>query len=191
MSSEADLKGEQSPASGDQVPDRHERPLAAVIGRIAAAVQRELSAGDVAALRRLTPEDPGVPAFWKVAAAHLEGALPAGGEARDEAERRWATVLSGMALTSGLHARGRRAGAALADAGYSELRFERLLRAKGDALLHEVRTAARFVASKAAALDWTELATLVLGAGGDSDDGIRRSLARSYYAQLSRNEDRR
>ncbi|ACL64134.1 CRISPR-associated protein, Cse2 family [Anaeromyxobacter dehalogenans 2CP-1] len=161
-----------------------ERSLSSRVNALARAIASG-SPGDVAALRRLTPDDPASPAFWRLAAAHLDGALPAGGgEAREEAERSWAAVMSGMALTAGLHVPRRRAGAALAQAGYSELRFERLLRASGPQLFREVRAAAAFLASKAVEFDWTDLAALVLGDGGPSAERTRRALARSFYQQL-------
>jgi CRISPR system Cascade subunit CasB len=159
-----------------------ERTLSIRVNALARAIASG-SPGDVAALRRLTPEDPAAPAFWRLAAAYLDGALPAGGEAREDAERSWAAVLCGMALTAGLHVPRRRAGAALAQAGYSDLRFERLLRASGPQLFREVRAAAAFLASKAVELDWTDLAALVLSDGGPSAERTRRALARSFYQQ--------
>lgn len=177
------------PAPAEPEPALEEDTLAARVRRIGAAIAHELSPGDVAALRRLGPGDVAVPAFWKLAASCLVEALPQGGEARDLAERRWAAIASGMAVTAGLHRAGRRAGAALAEAGYSELRLERLLRAQGDQLLVEVRGAARFLAAKAVELDWAELAALVLADPDEpSGDAVRRGLARAYFWQLHRNE---
>lgn len=161
-----------------------ERTLSSRVNALARAIAAA-SPGDVAALRRLAPEDPASPAFWRLAAAYLDDALPSGGEAREEAERSWAAVMCGMALTAGLHALRCRAGAALAEAGFSELRFERLLRASGPQLFREVRAAAAFLASKAAEFDWTDLAALVLSDGGPSAERTRRSLARSFYQQRS------
>lgn len=161
--------------------------LSSLVGRLAHAIDRELSPGDVAALRRFDADDPGGPAFWKLAATVLPDAVGEGPGA-EELERRWAAIACGMALTSGQHAPGRAAGEALADAGFAELRFVRLLRAHGDPLLHALRTTARFLASKAIPLDWRDLAALVLSDGRSDEERVRRRIARSYYGQLSRNE---
>jgi len=156
--------------------------LASLIGKVATAIDRSLSPGDVAALRRLDPRDPADPAFWKVCAGWLGAALPPeGGPSRDEAERRWATILAAMAITAGQHDPRRHAGAALAEAGLSDLRFVRLLRARGDGLSDVLRTAAQFLASKAASFDWRDLALLVLSDGRADEEDVRRHLARSFY----------
>ena len=109
--------------------------LRSVLNQIAYAIGNVLSAGDVASLRRLQPKDPSAPAFWRVAALYLTpaGMLPRGGEPLDAAERRWASILNAMARLTGLHRPGRRLGHALAASGFSELRFVRLLRARGRA----------------------------------------------------------
>ena len=153
--------------------------LSSIIGSL--AVRRGLSPGDVAALRRLEPGGPAHPAFWKVCAGWLDGSLPPEGPARTEAERRWAAIVAGMAITVGLHDPRRHAGAALAEAGYSELRFVRLLRARGEGLAAAVRSASRFLASKAVSFDWRDLAQLVLSEARADEEEARRHLARSYY----------
>ncbi len=184
MTAETDgaQRGAEAPRVAGKQPD-----LRSLVNRLAHALARELPPGDLAALRRSSPEAPSA-AFWKVAASLLGEALPEGGAARDEAERSWAAILAGMALTEGLHRPGRRAGAALAEAGYSELRFERLLRARGSQLLAALRGAAQYLASKAVPLDWSDLAGLVLSEGGPSEEQTRRGLARSYYGRPSRND---
>jgi CRISPR system Cascade subunit CasB len=157
------------------------KTLASVLSKLTVAIGRGLSPGDVAALRRLDPRDPAHPAFWKVCAGWLEDSLPPEGPARAESERRWAAILAGMAMTSGLHDPRRHAGVALAEAGYSELRFVRLLRSRGDGLADELRAAARFLGSKAVPFDWRDLALLVLSEGREDEEDTRRHLARNYY----------
>jgi len=164
------------------------RTLRQVVTRIAGAMERELPAGDLAALRRLAPGEPGGAAFWKVLTYFVGEQLPTSGEARDQAERRWAAVLCGMATTAGMNRPGRAAGESLAAAGLSEHRFDRLLRASGDRLHDEVRTAARMLASKAESLDWTDLARVILTDGSDGAESARRQLARSFYRVLHRLE---
>lgn len=162
--------------------------LATLVHRLSQVVDHELPPGDVSQLRRLRAEDPGAHAYWKVVAMHLDpaGELPVSGEARDEAERQWAAILSGMATTRGLHRRGSAAGHALAQAGYSELRFTKLLRARDGALLDNLRSAAQFIASKGQPIDWLHLVRLVRIQDGAAAESVRRSLARDYYAALSR-----
>lgn len=159
--------------------------LGAIVGRIAGAIERgELSPGDVASLRRLEPHDPSASAFWRVCALFLEpaAALPANDPLRADAEKRWAGILNALAILQGCHRPGTPLGSALAEAGYSELRFSRLLRARDDVLLDEIRSGARFLASKAQPADLTDLARLVLSDGRADEETVRRRIARSYYS---------
>jgi CRISPR type I-E-associated protein CasB/Cse2 len=157
--------------------------LPQTIGRLAHAIDRRLDPGDIAALRRLHSRDPSCPAFWKLLSAYV---VPGGTEAppgplRDDYERRWAAILSGMAHMQGLHDPGRRAGRALAQV-LSEARFLRLLRASGDLLLDMFRTVAQHLASKAQSIDFTGLARLVLSDDRSDQESVRRALARDYFA---------
>lgn len=151
--------------------------------RILAAVDRHLGPGDLAELRRLRPEDPGSPAFWRLVATYLDGNLPKGEAARFVAERQWATILRTFAELKGLHAPAVSLGRALAEADFSELRFSRLLRAK-DALLDDaVRGASRILASKGQKACLTDFAALVLIQDGEPAEVVRRRLARTYYSK--------
>lgn len=158
--------------------------LGGIVNRIAGAMERETTPGDVAALRRIDPHDPSCPAFWRMVVNHLvpAGAIPVDGHGRDEIERRWASILGGMALMQGLHRPGRRLGKALAAADFSELRFVRLLRAQDGQLLREVRTLARYLASKAEPVDWADLARLVITRNRRTAESVRRGIARDYYS---------
>ena len=158
--------------------------LRSTVGSIAVAIDKSLSPGDVAELRRLRAEDPSCPAFWRIAASQLEpnGFLYRTGPTRDDQERRWAAILAGMARTAGMHRSGRGLGYALASAGYSELRFSRLLRAHGDQLLDQVRALAGFLASKAIEADWTDVAALVLSDDLEHAEAVRRRIARQFYS---------
>lgn len=161
--------------------------LRAIVGRIVQALEKQLAPGDIAALRRLEPSDPAAPAFFKVAASVLDGILPDGEDARLDAERRWAAVLCSMSVTNGLHLFGRPLGSALADAGFTELRLTRLLRARGDQVFTALRAAAQFLASKAQPFDPADLARLVLSEGRPDEEKVRRAIARSYFATISKN----
>jgi len=158
--------------------------LSRAIGKIAFALSNTLSAGDVATLRRLDATGALSPAFFRIVAEVLEpaGLLPQGdGLSRDEAEQKWTVIVSAMAKLEGLHQPGRRLGGAIAEAGMSELRFERLLRAHDEALHDLIRQTAHYLASKASPCDQRELAELVLSDGHKSSESIRRNVARNFY----------
>ena len=186
--SEPDVIGTEATAGEPpETTDPPERARLRAIARIAHALdpsnkQGELSLGDAAALRRLDPAQGLSPAFFRVVADILE---PAGqledGRLRDEIERRWAAIVRVMAILGGLHARRMRLGAALADSGYSDLRFERLLRAHGEGLWDEARRAAHYLASKAQPSDHADFAHLILSNGLDHGESVRRRLARDFY----------
>ena len=179
---------QREPLSEDRAEaQRKVSPLASLVGRLAHDLRAVAPPGDVAALRRMRPEEVGCPAFWRIVATHLEpaGVLPGEAQARARAERRWAALLAGMAETKGLHAPGRRTGQALAKV-LSEPRFLRLVRAQGDALLDALRLAAHQLAARAEPADWAGLARLVLSDGASNEESVRRTLARDYYGQLAR-----
>ncbi|NLI77824.1 MAG: type I-E CRISPR-associated protein Cse2/CasB [Candidatus Riflebacteria bacterium] len=171
-----------SPAPG-QGPNEG-RTLADTVNLIAHALVTYVGAGEVAALRRLTPDRPGVPAFYRVAARFLEpaGSLAGEGPARDLQEKRWACILNGLALLGGFHRPGQALGEALAEAGFSELRLVRLLGAQGPCLWDAVRGVARYLAAKGRPADWSEAAALVLGEEAAWGDAVRRRIARRYYS---------
>ncbi len=162
--------------------------LDSIVRKIARDIDRFLSTGDVAELRRLRPEDPSSPAFWKMIAYRVEpgGVLASDGPKRDLQERRWAVLLAGMAEMKGLHATGRRLGSAVASAGVAESRFVRLLRAHDDGLLDAVRLIAHHLASAGEPVDWADLARLVMSDGDTNEEAVRRGIARDYYGTLSR-----
>lgn len=149
--------------------------------RIAHLIDRELGPGDVAALRRLTTEDPGCPAFWRLSATVLApgGLLPESEGLREWTEARWAVVAQAAASMRGLRSEAG-LGRALAEAGYSEMRFTRLLRADDAPLFDEVRTAARYLASKGTSVDPADFADLLLRPG-HAAERVRRRIARAYY----------
>jgi CRISPR system Cascade subunit CasB len=159
--------------------------LRRVLRQIAALIDHESSTGDLAELRRLSPRDLSAPVFWKLAATHLipNGLLGAQPSRSEQQEHAWAVILSCMAQMKGLHRASRSPGHALRDAGFSELRFTRLLRSRDGALLDNLRGAARYLVSKGEAVDWTDLAALALYPEGTFAERLRRRIARDFYAQ--------
>ena len=150
-----------------------------------------LGAGDLAELRRERPETPRSPAFWRVLATYVEPRwpLPRDPERRRLRETQWAVVLSNLSRNPhpGDHpAKG------LAEAGYAELRFLRLLRADGPEFARQVRAAVTFLASKSMGLDWIPMAELVFSDAGENPnwaEEVRRGFARRFFgAQATRPE---
>ncbi len=180
----SDTDTPQALANGSDARTSDFPSLGKVVNRLAGALERETTPGDLAALRRLDPDDPSNPAFWRIVVGHLVpvGALSEERRDRDQAEACWAALLSGMAQMHGLHVPGRRLGRALAAAGLSELRFVRLLRARERQLLSEVRTAARYLAARAEPVDWVDFARLVLSHDTKRAESVRRGIARDYYS---------
>lgn len=160
--------------------------LSALVGQLVWECRENLTPGDLAALRRLRPEDPGGAALWRLVANRLEPAqaLPEGGPARLELERRWAVILRALAELALLHSPRRPLGTALAAAGVAEGRLLRLLRAQGGALFDAVRTTAHQLATAAEPVDLTLLAHLVLSAGRADEEEVRRRIARDYFRSV-------
>jgi CRISPR system Cascade subunit CasB len=141
--------------------------------------------GDLAALRRMEPDAPGrTPVLLRLLARHASDSLEYGA---DEL-RRWALVLQGMALMAPEHHRTTLpVGRALFGPGreplYAESRLARLLSARGRAFRAQVPRLARQLKAKDQALDWRELANLILAEGRDEAraEQARETIARSYY----------
>ena len=165
-------------------PERAGDGLASTIGRLVHLCQASLPPGEVAELRRLKLDNPWVPAFWRIAAQVLEpaGHLAGPPPAREEAERRWGTILAIVADLAAFHSHERSLGRALAHAEFSDLRFMRLVRASGEGLLVESRQAARFLASKGEAARLTDFAYLLLSDGSPRSEDVRRRMARDFYS---------
>jgi len=160
-----------------------QRTRRSVVGAAAQAISTWLPRGDVAELRRLSPHDPAAPAVWKLLIGCVPESWRAGPE-REERERRWAALFMGMAHAAGLHNPSVPLGRALAEAGWSELRFVRLMRDTGDGLVDRVRRMAQYLSSKAQQADWTGVADLLLDQDGEWAERHRRAIARDYYRAL-------
>ncbi len=146
-----------------------------------------LSNGDRAALRRISPDKPFTPALWKVLYRLKRAGAPVG-IGSETREHRWATLLMGMAFCisphSNLHDYHVPLGRALAEAGWSELRFVQLLRAEGKALDVHVRRVAQYLASKSQKANWAHVADLLFNQSNEWAEKTRLSISRSYYGAL-------
>lgn len=144
-----------------------------------------LSRGDIAELRRMDPHRPKA-AFYKLEGLVLENVLPHYGEKLEDMETRWAAVIVGLAHLGELHSPENRLGHSLVAAGYSELRFSRLLHADADRLVDEIPMLARFLEAKNTRADWSQAAWLILTAGTQGEEKARRNIAREYYGALAK-----
>jgi hypothetical protein len=163
------------------------------LGLVVAGLSRRLhaqtiGAGALAELRRITDDDM-PPAFWRryLTDVPAEWREP-GGHVDARIDRAWAGIIRAMVeMAPNPHAFERPFGTMLADTGYSEHRFVRLLRAEGQDLAREVRIAAAWLArAGAGAANWEQPAHLLLGRPWLGLHVVRhtiisRRIARDYF----------
>ncbi|MFW5751648.1 MAG: type I-E CRISPR-associated protein Cse2/CasB [Planctomycetota bacterium] len=145
-----------------------------------------LTRGDQAALRRARPDQCAGSALFRFL-AHLRGEgrfMPDHGDERDEAERRWTVILGAACRLA--HIKGTSVGHALADAGFADLRLERLLASSGIDFLRDLDRAVRFLDGKSAGCDLFSLYRLVM-ADDQRAERERRQLARDFFARRHQN----
>jgi len=156
------------------------------VGRVAGMLHPEegsLPNGDRAALRRIDLDQPVTPTLWKVLFALDQGEAP-DWIRETEWEQRWATLLMGMTHCAGLHDYDVPLGQALAEAGWAETRFVRLLEADDETLPVLLRRMAQYLASKQQPANWDDVRRLLFYQSGDTAEDIRLSIARPYYRTL-------
>ncbi|BBL71646.1 type I-E CRISPR-associated protein Cse2/CasB [Methylogaea oryzae] len=172
------------PSIPPEAPEKPAATLASSIGHIAATIDAEhFPSGERAALRRLSPDAPPSLAFYRFAFKHL----PPDWEAQRNA---WMAIVSGIALMCPRpHRPDRAAGLALAEAGYSEKRLERLLAAEGDTLHTLLLRAVRFLAAKNATCNWVQFARLLLSTGEEKREAARLAIAREFYRNHKDHKD--
>lgn len=176
--------------SSDKASDSHNKlNLGKAVGKIAGLLKQEgaLSTGDIADLRRISPDQPFTPALWRILQM-LEIHESPKWISQKQWERRWATLMMGMAHCAGLHEYEVPLGRALAEAGWSELRFVQLMRADDETLETTLRRVAQYLASKNQPANWTDVARLLFYQSGDAGEDIRLSISRSYYTMLYKKE---
>lgn len=168
-----------------EAPAKPKDPVASLAGQVP-----HLSTGDRAALRRI----------YLTGSRKADGVVVgllhrAGVEAPERAEAfaPWRLLAHVAALLSGTggeqpHAPGRRLGAALQAAGYSENRLLRLTAARGPALHDQIVRAARMLAQ--GGQEPVNLWTLLHLAGRDPDkaEEARIRIAQDYYSAQARSE---
>ncbi len=162
-----------------------------LVGKVAAMMQQEgaLSTGEMADLRRISPDQPFTPALWRILMI-LDLNNSPNWIRQEEWERRWATLFMGMANCAGLHNYDISLGEALAETGWSELRSVQLMRAKDESLETHLRRVAQFLASKNQEANWTDVARLLFFQSGDAGEKVRLSISRDYYSKIYKNEQK-
>jgi len=158
---------------------------AQAVGRAAGMLHPEegsLPNGDRAALRRIDPDTPVTPTLWKVLFDLKQDESK--GMPQTKWEQRWATLLMGMAHCAGLHDYDVPLGRALAEAGWAETRFVRLMEADDETLPVLLRRMAQYLASKQQPANWDDVRKLLFYQSGETAEGIRLSIARPYYRTL-------
>lgn len=165
------------------------KQFASSVGKMARMMATEgaLGTGTLAELRRISPERPFTPSLWNLL-LDLDEAEPWGGLDRDVYERRMATLAMGMAICAGLHDYKTPLGQALAEAGWSKLRFVRLMEARGETLEKHVRRMAQYLASKGQVANWVDVGWLLLGQDWETAEETRLRISRSYYGTLHAQE---
>ncbi|WP_022835513.1 type I-E CRISPR-associated protein Cse2/CasB [Salisaeta longa] len=142
-----------------------------------------LSTGEIAMLRRVNPEAPVTPALWRLLEQTDQLDAP-GWASQDDWERRWGLLALCMAYVPGLHDYNVPLGQALATAGWSEMRFVRLMEAGADALPPLMRRMAQYLASKEQSANWDDARRLIFSLGAPHANDVRLTIARSYYRAL-------
>ena len=189
QSEEGKRKESVSTAEGKTLPPY----LGPIINGLRSAIrEQEFPRGDHAQLRRMDPSDPGPAVFWRLYAGR--NLSPIGG---DDSEKKWATIIQGIALLSE-HDRGsqKRFGRALFEGDdpnrptpfYSERRLNQLLVARGQTLRTLLRRAFRMLVDTGQCIYWLQVAELVLnddGYNSDETDRLRHEVASDYYRSLA------
>jgi hypothetical protein len=166
-------------------------PVGVALDRLVWLLARErdeggLSPGDRAELRRMDPLDAALPpALWRLLTLpEVETAIRmVAGGARETAERAFGIVIQAIA-EAGVSGN-TRIGKALAETGYAEARFVRLLRARGlEDVAFEARQAAHWCAVKGTRVHLAGFSRFILDAalGRDDADRSAHAIARDYFA---------
>ncbi|OON87122.1 type I-E CRISPR-associated protein Cse2/CasB [Pyramidobacter sp. YE332] len=154
-----------------------------------------LTRGERAELRRMNPtkNDIRPPVFWRLLCEYgilgdAENSLSEG------AEKAWAAVLQGMAMTA-QNCRGAQDdfGAALGsleDAGDAlARRFDLLMRTDGDRFFDLLRHQLKLACSKDCAFSWTALACLCVAPEENERSKVRSALTKSFYLALWKSQN--
>jgi len=155
----------------DPKPDAHVRTLARALSN------PHFSTGDRAKLRRMAVAGQAPLAFHRLILRHVN--------VRWQAEKwlpAWRTLVCALTIPSHSGYDERIAlGHALAEAGFSELRLERLLASTGPSFNTLLLRAARQLSAKAQRADWRDAAKLLFASNTAEREEANSRLARAYY----------
>lgn len=162
---------------------RPQRTTYTIVRRLVAKMSNQhFSTGDLASLRRMNPDIPDAPAFWRLMAQRRLLGNP-------HMEHKWGLIMHGIALmVPTAHDESVRVGRALFEGGdsqrrsafYSDLRLNRLLKAQGDVLTTLLTQLFRMMKAANQRFDWGEMASFILSEGNDAEQA-RLKIAREYY----------
>ncbi|PSR20485.1 MAG: type I-E CRISPR-associated protein Cse2/CasB [Sulfobacillus acidophilus] len=159
-------------------PNREES-LSRTVARLAGFIASSgLSNGDRAALKRMHFGQPPPLAFYKLALRYLPSDWDV-----DTIRKDWITIVSGMALMSPhIHRPDQSTGRILAEVRFSEARIERLLASRDDLRRTLVLRMTRYLAAKLVAVNWMDIAGLLLTRDPDRLEQLHRRIARDFYS---------
>lgn len=182
-----------SDAAPDAPPDDESVHPRTAVGTIAGLLSGDgfLSSGERAELRRVNLDLPITPALWRVL-GHTKQFAPNGmtDPQKERWERRWGILASGMAHVPNLHRYEVPLGHALAEAGWSQMRFVRLMEADAETLPVLLRRMAKYLASKEQPANWDDVRRLlctgipIFDWEKDDAESVRLSISRAYYRTL-------
>jgi len=178
------METERISKANDTEEDSSRLSYGEAVGKIANMMEGKgvLSSGEKAELRRISPEEPITPALWRLLLILNLDDSP--WYDQQIWERRWATLMMGMAHCISLHDYQTSFGEALAEAGWSELRFVQLMRARGETLEKYLRRVSQFLSSKQQEANWRDVAWLLMAQSGETAENVRLNIARTYYKRL-------
>jgi len=156
---------------GTRTPAAHVPTLAGVLKA------ERFPTGERAALKRMALDGPAPLAFHRFMLRHVDPAWQA-----ESWTSEWRALICALAIQRhGGFDPARALGQALAEAGFSEYRLERLLSATGETLRSLALRAARQLAARAIAADWRQLAELLFSRNPEIRESVNRRIARDYY----------
>ncbi|RLJ19805.1 type I-E CRISPR-associated protein Cse2/CasB [bacterium endosymbiont of Escarpia laminata] len=169
--------------SQPEVVEKTPESLASIIGRISGLIASEhFPNSDRAALKRMNPKKEPPLSFYRFAFRHLS-------QNWQTQRKAWQAVLNGMALMSPhIHRPDQPLGKVLAEERYSEARLERLLGAGDEIQRTLILRAVRFLAAKKQAVNWVDIAYLLLTHEPDKRENLHMNIARHYYQNLESKE---
>lgn len=150
----------------------------AIDGLVEAIEDDTLRSGDHAGLRRMNPNNPDAPFFWKLMSRE--------GMPRNPDIRKWGLIMHGIALMShgaGLAHNPRIPVGQAVYQVYTERRLATLLEARGSTLHSLLTRLFRMLGNQKCAFNWRAMAWFILNEGYNEEraEAARVEIARAYY----------